>query len=179
MTERKMENAPPLVGWTIAAGAGAVGFGVSLAAVGLDGNQAVFIGAVVALIVGGVFTVVDRALPPQVGPGKAPTARQPVPAKAAPAAPTADLSKLEGARPQGVSAPFNGVADDLQKITGIGPVLEQKLNGIGIYHFSQIAAWTEQEVEWVDNFLEFKGRIARDNWIDQARELASDATAKD
>ncbi|NYS23566.1 hypothetical protein HUK65_01075 [Rhodobacteraceae bacterium 2376] len=179
MTERKMENAPPLVGWTIATGAGAVAFGASLAAVGLDGNQSVFIGAVVALIVGTVFTVVDRALPPQIGPGNAPSVGKSAPAKAAPAAPSVDLSKLDGVRPQGISGPFNGTADDLQKITGIGPVLEQKLNGIGIYHYSQIAAWSEDEVTWVDSFLEFKGRIARDNWIDQARELASDATAKD
>ena len=151
-----------------------------MAGVGLDGNQSVFIGAVLALIVGAVFTVVDRPLQPQRGPGNAPSADSiAAPAKAAPSAPSVDMASFDGVRPQGVSAPFGGTADNLQKITGVGPVLEQKLNGIGIFHYSQIAAWTEDEVTWVDSFLEFKGRIARDHWIDQARELATDSTAKD
>lgn len=62
-----------------------------------------------------------------------------------------------------------GKADDLKKISGVGPVLEKKLNGLGIYHFSQIAGFSKQEIQQVDEVLNFKGRIERDNWLDQAK----------
>ena len=65
-----------------------------------------------------------------------------------------------------------GAADDLQAISGIGPALEKKLNALGVFHYWQIAAWTEEEVIWVDDQLNFKGRIGRDDWIVQARDLA-------
>ncbi|KAB7615771.1 30S ribosomal protein S2 [Amylibacter sp. SFDW26] len=61
--------------------------------------------------------------------------------------------------------------DDLKKIGGVGPKLEETLNGLGIYHFSQVAAWSADEVQWVDDNLSFKGRIDRDDWIGQATEL--------
>jgi NADH-quinone oxidoreductase subunit E len=57
-------------------------------------------------------------------------------------------------------------------------VLEGKLNNLGIYHFWQIARWTDAEVAWVDGFLNFKGRIGRDNWISQAVKLAETSPAK-
>jgi small subunit ribosomal protein S2 len=65
-----------------------------------------------------------------------------------------------------------GAADDLKKISGVGPVLEQKLNDLGIYHYWQIAAFTDEDVKTVDDQLNFKGRIARDDWIKQATDLA-------
>ena len=43
---------------------------------------------------------------------------------------------------------------------------------MGIYHFSQIAAWTEKEIEEVDEKLQFKGRIVREKWVEQAKVLA-------
>lgn len=61
--------------------------------------------------------------------------------------------------------------DDLKNITGVGPKLEETLNAMGVYHFSQVAAWTPDEVQWVDDNLSFKGRIDRDDWIGQATEL--------
>ena len=66
-----------------------------------------------------------------------------------------------------------GKPDDLKKIKGVGPKLEGTLNGLGVYHFDQIAAWTDAEIAWVDDRLQFKGRIERDGWIDQAKALAS------
>ncbi len=69
------------------------------------------------------------------------------------------------------SAPAGG-ADNLKEISGVGPKLEQTLNGLGIYTFAQIADWTDEHVAWVDGRLKFKGRIARDDWIGQARILA-------
>jgi NADH-quinone oxidoreductase subunit E len=61
---------------------------------------------------------------------------------------------------------------DLKAISGIGPKLEQVLHGLGIWTFGQIAAWTPQEIAWVDDYLSFKGRIGRDDWIGQAKALA-------
>jgi small subunit ribosomal protein S2 len=61
--------------------------------------------------------------------------------------------------------------DDLKNITGVGPKLEETLNTMGVYHFAQVAAWTPDEVQWVDDNLSFKGRIDRDDWVGQANDL--------
>ena len=66
----------------------------------------------------------------------------------------------------------NGEPDDLKKISGIGPVIEKKLNEMGIYHFSQIADFGERDIELVNNAIDFPGRIERDDWLDQAKTLA-------
>ena len=68
----------------------------------------------------------------------------------------------------------DGKPDDLKLIWGVGPKLEQMLNTHGIWHFSQIAAWTGRELEWVDSQLgTFAGRAVRDKWIEQSAKLAS------
>ena len=77
-----------------------------------------------------------------------------------------------GTKPTGLDGPRNGAPDDLKIIKGIGPKLEKMLHGMGFYHFDQIANWTDAEVSWVDQNLEgFFGRVTRDRWIEQAREL--------
>ena len=81
----------------------------------------------------------------------------------------------EEAAPVALFATPEGAADDLKKISGVGPVLEEKLNALGITKFAQIAAFSEEEVAKVDEVLNFKGRIAREDWISQARELAAQA----
>jgi predicted flap endonuclease-1-like 5' DNA nuclease len=63
--------------------------------------------------------------------------------------------------------------DDLKRIRGIGVLLERKLNAMGVTSYEQIANWTADDVGTVNNKLEFKGRIERENWIEQARILAS------
>ncbi len=68
-------------------------------------------------------------------------------------------------------------ADDLKRISGVGPKLEGVLNGMGIYKFAQIAKWTKPEVEYVDDFLNFKGRIERDNWVGQCKAYAKEAAS--
>jgi len=109
------------------------------------------------------------AAPASVTPAASPAA--PKPAAASPAAP-ADAG--EGTRPAALTAPRDGKADDLKQIKGVGPKMERLCNELGFYHFDQIAAWTADEVAWVDNNLQgFKGRVSRDNWVDQARTLAS------
>ncbi len=82
--------------------------------------------------------------------------------------------KDEGAKPTTLSAAREGGADDLKQIKGVGPKMEGMLNDMGFYHFDQVASWTDQEVAWVDANLEgFKGRVSRDNWVEQAKVLAS------
>ena len=61
--------------------------------------------------------------------------------------------------------------DDLKAISGIGPKLEKVLNGLGVWTFAQVAGWTREEIAWVDDYLAFKGRIGRDDWIGQATKL--------
>lgn len=66
----------------------------------------------------------------------------------------------------------DGPADDLKLISGVGPVLEGKLNGVGITKWSQVAAMTPEEIERLESSLNFKGRVGRDNWLQQAEVLA-------
>ena len=86
----------------------------------------------------------------------------------APTAPTASPS--EGAAPPRLLAP-DGPADDLTCIKGIGPKRADKLNALGIFHFTQIAGWTDAEARWVDDQLAIPGRVLRERWIDQAQLL--------
>ena len=63
--------------------------------------------------------------------------------------------------------------DDLTQLSGVGPVVLKKLNAAGITTFAQIAAWTDADVTEFDEKLSFKGRIERDGWVEQAKELLS------
>lgn len=81
---------------------------------------------------------------------------------------------VSGAKPEAMKKPTN--PDDLKRISGVGPVLEKKLNGFGVYKYSQIAVWKKANVEWVDNFLNFPGRIDRDDWIAQCKAYAKEVT---
>jgi len=65
-----------------------------------------------------------------------------------------------------------GAADDLKKISGVGPVLEKKLNALGITQYAQVSGFSADDIERVDAVLNFKGRIERENWIEQAKTLA-------
>lgn len=67
-----------------------------------------------------------------------------------------------------------GDPDDLKKISGVGPVLEKKLHALGVTKFAQIAAFSAEDIEKVDTELNFKGRIERDNWLEQAATLAAE-----
>ena len=62
-------------------------------------------------------------------------------------------------------------ADDLKRISGVGPQLEALLNRLGYFTFAQVAEWTSANIAWVDQHLEFRGRIERDDWVGQARVL--------
>ena len=110
--------------------------------------------------------VESKAEPQAVAPAVAPGAAAPATAGA-------------GTRPAALEAPREGGADDLKLIKGVGPKLEQLLHELGFYHFDQVAAWTADEVAWVDQNLQgFKGRVSRDDWVEQARVLASGGNAE-
>ncbi|MEC8796347.1 MAG: NADH-quinone oxidoreductase subunit E, partial [Pseudomonadota bacterium] len=102
-----------------------------------------------------------------------PKAEKPVPAA------KAEPATAEGTRPEALGAARDGKADDLKMIKGVGPKLELLLNELGFYHFDQIAAWSADEVAWVDQNLKgFKGRVSRDNWVEQASTLAAGGTTE-
>jgi len=106
------------------------------------------------------------------------------PAKAEPAAKTETKQEEQSAAPdKKEEAPAkasgferlkgpNGEADDLKAISGVGPVLEKALNEFGIYHYSQISGLKKAEIAEIDEALSLKGRMERDDWLKQAKELA-------
>ena len=109
---------------------------------------------------------------------------------AATGAPTDDVTALESASaaimatggapemiPIGIPA-ARGAPDNLRQLKGVGPKLATLLTDLGVTRFDQIAGWGPAEIEKVDAHLgTFKGRIARDNWIEQAGFLARGDTA--
>lgn len=122
-----------------------------------------------------------KAAPTRSAPAKAaapkPAAR-PVPVKAAmpapkPAAKVPGEDKVPGKRPPGYAKPIGGKADDLKRVSGIGRQNEGRLHGLGIWHFDQIAGWSKDEALWVGTYLAFPGRIEREEWIKQAKVLAT------
>lgn len=63
--------------------------------------------------------------------------------------------------------------DDLKRIRGVGVLIEKRLNSVGITRYDQVAQWTQEDIARVSQMLDFKGRIERENWVEQARILAS------
>jgi predicted flap endonuclease-1-like 5' DNA nuclease len=65
-----------------------------------------------------------------------------------------------------------GGRDDLKLISGVGPKLEKLLNENGVYYFWQVASWNRDDIKIIDDRLDvFKGRISRDEWVKQAKNL--------
>ncbi|MDC9824130.1 hypothetical protein PRN20_10305 [Devosia sp. ZB163] len=75
-------------------------------------------------------------------------------------------------KPVGIEAPRQGISDSLANVIGILPIIEKALNKLGLYHFDQIANLTDENVEWIEAHLGIDGRIGREHWREQARELA-------
>lgn len=76
-----------------------------------------------------------------------------------------------------LDAARDGQPDDLKLIDGVGPALEELLNKNGIWHFDQIAAWNGREIAFIEEQLDFKGRITREKWKQQAKKLAAQKEA--
>ncbi|MES2665983.1 MAG: NADH:ubiquinone oxidoreductase [Pseudomonadota bacterium] len=174
MMKAENTNAPWMGGWMIG-----LAMGIAAAAIAVVVGEfryviGGFIGAVVFLAAGLVMgmpwgaTVAASAVRPVAMPARgAPVA---APAMAAPVAAPVSAPVMSSAGPEQLTAPRGGVADDLKQIEGIGPALEKLCNELGFYHFDQIASWSEADIAWVDaNMKTFKGRIARDKWVAQAK----------
>jgi len=99
-------------------------------------------------------------------------------AKAAPAKRAAKPEPEAAPAPEPEPAPASAAPDNLQDIKGIGAVLEKKLNAMGVTRFEHIAGWTESDIARVDETLNFRGRIQRERWVEQARELADRASGQ-
>jgi predicted flap endonuclease-1-like 5' DNA nuclease len=110
----------------------------------------------------------------------APAAPAPAAAAASQPAASADMGALRSVRSEALlgaeatRSPRGWTeADDLKRIRGIGVLIEKKLNSLGVTHYEQVANWTGADIERISNILDFKGRIERENWIEQARILAT------
>lgn len=102
------------------------------------------------------------------GAGVAVAAEKPAAKKKA--APKAEKPEAKKAAPKKAKAETG--ADDLTQISGVGPVIVKKLNDLGVTTFAQIAAWSKDDIAAMDEKLNFKGRIDRDEWLKQAKKLA-------
>lgn len=87
-------------------------------------------------------------------------------AEPAPAAPAKEAAPAPASTPDG--------ADDLKKLSGVGPALEKKLIEAGVTTFAQIAAWGPADIADFDEKLSFKGRIEREGWVDQAKAIIAE-----
>ncbi|MFT6044959.1 MAG: large subunit ribosomal protein L21, partial [Arenicella sp.] len=91
-------------------------------------------------------------------------------AEKAPAPKKVEAKTAEPKKPKAASKAKSG-ADDLSKLSGVGPVIVGKLEALGITTFQQIADFTAQDIARIDEELNFKGRIERDEWVKQANEF--------
>ena len=104
----------------------------------------------------------------------APKAEAPAKAEAPKAAPKKAAAKPE-ADERGRLKKAEGKADDLKQISGVGPAFEKRLNEAGIFHFWQIAQLKKAQIADLEEELNMTGRIERDEWVKQAKELAKGA----
>ncbi|MBN9018823.1 MAG: hypothetical protein J0H11_15520 [Rhizobiales bacterium] len=83
-----------------------------------------------------------------------------------------DRGDAAGTRPVVLAGPRHGSPDELTAIRGLGKRHAARLAAIGIYHFSQIAAWTPQEVAWIGAFLDIGDAVRERDWVGQATRVA-------
>ncbi len=87
-----------------------------------------------------------------------------------------EAPKAKAAEAAAEAAPAAAVeasGDDLKKLSGVGPAIEKKLHALGVTTYAEIAAWTAEDIARVDEGLNFKGRIEREGWVEQAKKLAA------
>lgn len=70
-----------------------------------------------------------------------------------------------------------GAPDDLSKLAGVGPELEQSLNDAGVFHYWQFAAMTDEEAAALDAELKLNGKLVQNGWVAQARTMLEAAAA--
>ena len=101
-----------------------------------------------------------------------PTAKAKKASKPAAKAKKAEPAPASEPAPGALFVAPEGAADDLKLISGVGPALEKKLNDFGVTQFAQIAKFKKADIQKLDEGLNFKGRIERDEWVKQAKALA-------
>lgn len=89
----------------------------------------------------------------------------------------AQSGKAPSARPVALSAPRGASADDLSKIKGLGPKSVEKLHALGVFHYDQIAGWSDDNIKWIEASIGAAGRVKRNGWVEQARALSGKARA--
>ena len=119
----------------------------------------------------GAGSVSASAIAAVVEPASKTKTAKPAAAKATEAKPAA--AKVTEAKPAAPKAGKAAAGGDLKKLSGVGPALEKKLIAAGVTSLEQVAAWTEADVSKIDEELSFKGRIEREGWIAQAKELTA------
>ena len=88
---------------------------------------------------------------------------------------SAKKAKPKKEAPKAAAKPAeDATADDLKKLSGVGPALEKKLHAAGVTTFAQIAAWGADEIAEFDEKLSFKGRIDREGWVEQAQAIVKE-----
>ncbi|MGJ0534133.1 hypothetical protein [Methylocystis sp.] len=85
--------------------------------------------------------------------------------------------RTPGAPPAALPAPRGGAADDLAKIKGVGPKSVEKLHALGVFHYDQIAGWSDDNIKWIEASIGAAGRVKRNGWIAQAQALSGGASA--
>jgi predicted flap endonuclease-1-like 5' DNA nuclease len=86
-------------------------------------------------------------------------------------APHANDEVYAGARPLSLLQPPHGEKDDLAAIDGIDDELAERLHGLGVWTFGQIACWSDENAGWIGSYLAFPHRVQREGWVEQARVL--------
>lgn len=118
------------------------------------------------ILTGGAKPSGKKAAPKKAA-AKKETAKADAPAKDEATKPAPKTEAASEAKP----APAADFKDDVKLIGGVGPALEKKLADLGVTSLTQIAGWNEGDIERIDGELNFKGRIARDGWVGQAKDL--------
>jgi large subunit ribosomal protein L19 len=96
---------------------------------------------------------------------------------------SARIFERTDARAKRLNAAFKGFKkpkgepDDLTRIKTIAPELADRLRGLGVIKFEQIANFSDEDIANVDEALTLEGRIEKDDWVGQARSLLAEATA--
>lgn len=160
MAPKQVANAVDLFANPVAGVVAMSAFGIGLASHAFG----VWVGALT-----GVASVSKQLFDPEVA-GQSAEVAKPAEVVAKPKRVKAVVQAKEVRKP--ASTEKLGAADDLKAISGVGPKLEQVLNGLGVRSYGQIAAWTAGEIETTEEALGFNGRIVRDDWIGQAAALA-------
>lgn len=134
---------------------------------------AALLGGVAGWVLRGARPDGTLRLPPREKPASAPPAAAFEPATPTP---SPEPAKPEAVKPAPAPSKAGATAaagpDDLTRIKGLGPKAESTLTEAGVFHFRQIASWSAADIEKFDALLNARGRIVRDDWVGQAKDLA-------